>query len=134
MSIAVQTAPVATTARRAVGPSPLRVFPLAISGNVFGWTADVEATEGILDAYAEGGGNFVDTADSYAAGRSEIMIGNWMRAKRNRHKMVVATKVGKSADNAGLSARAITRSVDASLERLRTDHIDLLYLHIDDES
>ena len=132
MTIAVQTGPVTTEQRRAVGPSPLRVFPIAISGNVFGWTADVAATEGILDEYTAAGGNFIDTADAYAAGRSEIMIGNWMRAKRNRADVVVATKIGKSADNPGLSPRAIAASVDASLHRLRTGYIDLLYLHIDD--
>jgi aryl-alcohol dehydrogenase-like predicted oxidoreductase len=124
----------ARSVQRRVGASDLHVFPLAISGNVFGWTADVVSTNGILDAYAAGGGNFVDTADSYAAGRSEIMIGNWMRDRRNRPDMVVATKVGKSADNPGLSARALTASVHASLERLRTGYIDLLYLHVDDDS
>lgn len=134
MEIAVQTGEVATTTLRAIGTSPLRVYPLAMSGNVFGWTADVEATEGILDAYTAAGGNFIDTADSYAGGRSEIMIGNWMRAKRNRGDVVVATKIGKSADNPGLSPRAIVAAVDASLHRLRTGYIDLLYLHIDDDS
>jgi aryl-alcohol dehydrogenase-like predicted oxidoreductase len=119
---------------RTIGSSDLRVFPLAMSGNVFGWTADSATTIDILDAYESFGGNFIDTADSYAAGRSEIMIGNWMRDRRNRSAMVVATKVGKSADNPGLSARAITRSVEASLDRLRTSYIDLLYLHIDDLS
>jgi aryl-alcohol dehydrogenase-like predicted oxidoreductase len=119
---------------RTIGSSDLRVFPLAISGNVFGWTADAETTGDILDAYASYGGNFIDTADAYAAGRSEIMIGNWMRDNRNRSDMVVATKVGKSADNPGLSARAITKAVEASLIRLRTSYIDLLYLHIDDET
>ena len=84
--------------RRLVGLTDLRVFPIALSGNVFGWTADTTVTEGVLDAYWELGGNFVDTADSYAAGRSETMIGNWMRDRRNRADMVVATKVGKSAD------------------------------------
>jgi aryl-alcohol dehydrogenase-like predicted oxidoreductase len=124
----------ARSVHRQVGASDLHVFPLAISGNVFGWTSDVVATNAILDAYTAGGGNFVDTADSYAAGRSEIMIGNWMRDRRNRPDMVVATKVGKSADNPGLSAKALTASVHASLERLRTGYIDLLYLHVDDES
>ncbi|PRY69699.1 aryl-alcohol dehydrogenase-like predicted oxidoreductase [Glaciihabitans tibetensis] len=117
---------------RRIGVSDLRVFPLAMSGNVFGWTAGSETTESILDAYAAAGGNFIDTADSYAAGRSEIMIGNWMRDRRNRAEMVVATKIGKNADNLGLRARTITRAVNASLERLQTSHIDLLYLHIDD--
>ena len=118
--------------RRPLGQSPLRVFPLAIGGNVFGWTADNSATNDILDTYFEHGGNFIDTADSYAAGRSEIMIGNWMRDRRVRSGIVVATKVGKSNDNPGVSAQAISRAVNASLERLKTDYIDLLYLHVDD--
>ena len=117
---------------RRIGSSDLRVFPLAISGNVFGWTADDATTNGILDEYVAHGGNFIDTADSYAAGRSEIMIGNWMRARRNRDGIVVATKVGKSAENPGLRARVLTRAVNASLERLGVGYIDLLYLHIDD--
>jgi len=117
---------------RRIGASDLLVYPLAMSGNVFGWTADDATTNGILDSYAADGGNFIDTADSYAAGRSETMIGNWMRNRRNRNDIVVATKVGKSADNPGLKARVLTRAVHASLQRLGTDRIDLLYLHIDD--
>ena len=117
---------------RSVGSSDLSVFPLALSGNVFGWTADDAETDSILDAYAEQGGNFIDTADSYAGGRSETMIGNWMRKRRTRGNMIVATKVGKSADHPGLRARALTKAVHASLNRLGTDRIDLLYLHIDD--
>lgn len=118
--------------RRRIGSSDLRVFPLAISGNVFGWKADDATTDAILDAYTTAGGNFIDTADSYAAGRSEIMIGNWMRSRRNRDEMVIATKVGKSAENPGLRARVLTRAVRASLARLSVSRIDLLYLHIDD--
>jgi aryl-alcohol dehydrogenase-like predicted oxidoreductase len=117
---------------RRIGSSDLSVFPLAMSGNVFGWTADDATTNGILDEYVAQGGNFIDTADSYAAGRSEIMIGNWMRARRNRDGIVIATKVGKSAENPGLRARVLTRAVNASLERLGVAYIDLLYLHIDD--
>jgi len=135
----LSTGPAPTTGpipsvHRSIGPSDLRVFPLAISGNVFGWTADVESTNGILDSFFADGGNFVDTADSYAGGRSEIMIGNWMRDRRNRDDIIVATKIGKSADNPGLTRRAIVAAVDASLQRLQTSHIDLLYLHIDDTS
>lgn len=128
------TVPTVVSRLRKLGASELRVFPLAIGGNVFGWTTDAETTEGILNRYAELGGNFIDTADSYASGRSEIMIGNWMRERRNRSEIVVATKVGKSADNPGLSATMIMRSVNASLERLQTSYIDLLYLHIDDST
>lgn len=120
--------------RRRLGQSDLRVFPLAIGGNVFGWTADSQTTVDILDTYFEHGGNFVDTADSYAGGRSEIMIGNWMRERHNRAQMVIGTKIGKSAESPGVTASAIYRAVNSSLERLGTDYIDLLYLHIDDES
>ena len=86
MTTAIDTGRPSASARsgqRQIGASDLHVFPLAMSGNVFGWTADVVSTNAILDEYAAGGGNFVDTADSYAAGRSEIMIGNWMRDRRN---------------------------------------------------
>ena len=126
------TGPTAIARLRPLGQSELRVFPMAIGANVFGWTADSEATTGILDSYVELGGNFIDTADSYASGRSEIMIGNWMRDRRNRSQLVIATKIGKSADNPGLSASMVMRSVNASLERLQTSYLDLLYLHIDD--
>ena len=118
--------------RRRIGSSDLEVFPIALSGNVFGWTADSAESERVLDAYAAHGGNFVDTADSYAGGRSEIILGNWLRARGVRDDIVVATKAGKSADHPGVTARAITAAVEASLRRLRTDRIDLLYLHIDD--
>ncbi|MGV8896667.1 MAG: aldo/keto reductase [Rhodoglobus sp.] len=128
------TAPIALgpTRLRVVGNSDLRVYPIAISGNVFGWTADDDAAHRILDSYVANEGNFIDTADSYAAGRSETMIGNWMKSRRNRSNLVVATKVGKSAENPGLRARVLTRAVNASLDRLGVQHIDLLYLHIDD--
>ncbi len=124
------TAPVAIPRR--IGPSDLRVFPIALSGTVFGWTADGPTTTGILDRFVELDGTFIDTADSYAGGRSEIMIGNWMRERRNRDSLTIATKVGKSPDHPGLSASAIRSSVEASLRRLRVNHIDLLFLHIDD--
>ena len=118
--------------RRRIGTSELRVFPLAISGKMFGWKADDATTDAILDTYTAHGGNFVDTADSYSSGRSEVMIGNWMRSRRSRDDTVLATKVGRSADHPGVTARAITAAVEASLRRLRTDRLDLLYLHIDD--
>ena len=127
---ALATAPVAIPRR--IGQSALRVFPIALSGTVFGWTADGPTTTSILDRFVELDGSFIDTADSYAGGRSEIMIGNWMRERRNRDSLTIATKVGKSPDHPGLSASAIQASVEASLRRLRVNHIDLLFLHIDD--
>lgn len=121
-----------TSFRRSVGPSDLRVFPIALGGDVFGWTADGPQTQQVLDRYYLHGGNFIDTADCYAGGRSEFMIGGWMQSRRNRDELVISTKVGKGADFPGVTATAITRSVEDSLERLRTDRIDLLYLHLDD--
>ncbi|MCA1942539.1 MAG: aldo/keto reductase [Yonghaparkia sp.] len=127
---ALSTAPVVLPRR--IGPSDLQVFPIALSGTVFGWTADGPTTTAVLDRYVELGGTLIDTADSYAGGRSEIMIGNWMQARGNRDALTIATKVGKSADNPGLSSSAIRAAVQASLRRLRIDRIDLLFLHIDD--
>lgn len=117
---------------RTIGPSDLRVFPITLGGTKFGWMSDGPEANDILDTFTVHGGNFVDTADSYAGGRSEIIIGNWMRDRRNRADVVVSTKIGKSADNPGLSSRAVRRAVEASLVRLRTSYIDLLFLHVDD--
>ncbi len=118
--------------RRRLGTSDLRVFPMALSGNVFGWTADDKSSLDVLDTYFKVGGNFVDTADSYGDGRSEELIGEWMHSRRMREDVVLATKIGKSLDNPGLTPLSIERAVEASLRRLGTDHIDLLYLHVDD--
>jgi len=118
--------------RRRLGSSDLHVFPLALNGNVFGWRVDGPTTQQILDRYWLHGGNFLDTADCYAGGRSEIMIGTWMASRRNRDQIVISTKVGKGADFPGVTARAITSAVHDSLRRLRTDRIDLLSLHVDD--
>ena len=119
---------------RRIGSSDLSVFPIALSGKAFGWTADHDQAEALIDRYLEAGGNFIDTADSYAGGRSEVIIGNWLRRRRARDAVVLATKVGKSADHPGLGAVALTAAVEDSLVRLQTDRIDLLYLHIDDRS
>lgn len=118
--------------RRAVGSSDLKVFPLAVGSEAFGWRAGPEAAHAILDRYFEVGGNFVDTADSYAGGRSELMIGAWMRDRRNRSEIVLSTRVGRGADHPGVTPRALTRAVESSLQRLGTDVLDLLYLDVDD--
>ncbi len=119
----------------------LAVSPLALGGNVFGWTADEAESFAVLDAYAAGGGNFIDTADAYSAwvpgnkgGESETVIGDWLTSRRNRSEVVVATKVGAHPDYKGLSPATIKAAVDESLTRLRTDYIDLYYTHYDDES
>lgn len=122
------------TRRRQLGEAGPRVFPIAIGGNAFGWTASEESSYAILDAYREYGGNLIDTADSYAAGRSEAIIGDWMKSRASRDEFVIATKIGKSVEMPGLSAGAVNGAVEASLRRLRTDRIDVLFLHFDDSS
>lgn len=130
-----------TAPRRTIGNSDLSVYPLSLGGNVFGWTADRDTSFAVLDGYTAAGGNFVDTADGYSAwvpgntgGDSERIIGEWFDARGNRDDVVVATKVSQHPDFKGLAGDNILRAADASLERLRTDHIDLYYAHFDDES
>ncbi|KQR54971.1 alcohol dehydrogenase [Leifsonia sp. Leaf336] len=127
-----RTAPLSIIAPRRIGESDLAVYPLSLGASVFGWTADGDTSLAILDRFAALGGNFIDTADSYVGGRSEVLIGKWMRERGNRDGLVVATKVGRHHENPGLGSVSVVRAVEASLERLQTDHIDLLYFHDDD--
>ncbi|MEC5183568.1 aryl-alcohol dehydrogenase-like predicted oxidoreductase [Cryobacterium sp. MP_3.1] len=124
--------PAAPDIRRTIGDTDLTVHPLALGCSVFGWTTDGDTAMAILDRHWELGGNFLDTADSYAAGRSEVLIGSWMRTRGLRDDTIVSTKIGRNRDNPGLSPRSIVGAVHASLERLGTDHIDLLHFHYDD--
>jgi aryl-alcohol dehydrogenase-like predicted oxidoreductase len=126
------------TSLRKLGSSDLAVFPLALGGNVFGWTSDEAQSFAVLDAFAAAGGNFVDTADSYSAwaegnkgGESETIVGNWVKARGNRSDVVIATKVSQHPEYRGLSAANIKAAADASLRRLGTDYIDLYYTHFD---
>src|SRR3954471_22494590 len=112
----------------------LNVYGLCLGGNVFGWTADRDASFAVLDAYVQAGGNFIDTADTYMRpnmGISETIIGEWTASRGNRDELVIATKVGSDG---GLSAANIAAHVDGSLQRLQTDRIDLYYAHKDDGS
>lgn len=125
--------------RVTLGSSDLSVSRLALGGNVFGWTADREASFAVLDAYAAAGGNFVDTADVYSAwvpgntgGESETIVGEWLRSRGGRDAVVVATKVGAHPEASGLSAATVRSATEASLRRLGLDHVDLLYTHRDD--
>ncbi|MFH8489856.1 aldo/keto reductase [Streptomyces longisporoflavus] len=129
------------TSLRKLGSSDLEVFPLALGGNVFGWTADEARSFSVLDAYTAAGGNFIDTADVYSAwadgnkgGESETVIGNWFAARGNRSDVVLATKVGAHPQYKGLSPNTIKAGAEESLRRLRTDYIDLYYTHYDDPS
>ena len=117
---------------RQLGQSNLFVHPVALGTSTFGWTTSQAVATDQLNTFVERGGNFIDTADSHSLGRSEHIIGTWMRARGNRESLVMSTKVGRHPDAEGLSARALVHAVDASLERLQTDHIDLLYFHGED--
>jgi aryl-alcohol dehydrogenase-like predicted oxidoreductase len=128
---------------RNLGRSGLRVPPLCLGGNVFGWTATEAASFAVLDAAVGAGLNFIDTADVYSVwasghrgGESETVIGNWLKRTAKRKDMVIATKVGAemSPDHKGLSAAHIAQSVEGSLRRLQTDYIDLYFAHRDDAS
>jgi aryl-alcohol dehydrogenase-like predicted oxidoreductase len=129
------------TSRITLSNTNLSVYPLCLGGNVFGWSANEEESFAVLDAYFAAGGNFIDTADVYSewkpgnkGGESETIIGNWMKARNNRHEIVIATKVSKLSTRPGLSATNIKAALDDSLRRLQTDHIDLYYSHEDDQT
>ena len=126
---------------RPLGRSGLTVAPLALGGNVFGWTADEAASFAVLDAFVDDGFNLIDTADVYSTwvpghrgGESETMIGRWLKKSGKRNRVVLATKVGKDMGDGriGLAPKYIKQAVDASLQRLQTDHIDLYQSHDDD--
>jgi aryl-alcohol dehydrogenase-like predicted oxidoreductase len=125
---------------RAIPGTDLDVSEICLGGNVFGWTADRDSAFAVLDAFLAGGGNFIDTADSYSAfapgncgGESETIIGEWLAARPGaRERVVLATKVGKLPHFMGLSPENIRAAAEASLARLGTDRIDLYYAHSDD--
>ena len=128
---------------RKLGRTGMKVAALCLGGNTFGWTTDQKASEAVLDAYLEAGGNFIDTADVYSrwapgntGGESETALGIWMTARKNRHAVIMATKacgpMGPGPNDAGLSRLHVMRAVEASLRRLQTDYIDLYQAHWDD--
>ncbi len=127
--------------KRKLGNSPIEIAPLALGGNVFGWTIDQQTSFQILDGFVDAGFTFIDTADIYSTwvpghtgGESETIIGNWLKQTGKRSKVVIATKVGldMSPQDKGLSKSYIVRAVETSLRRLQTDHIDLYQSHKDD--
>ena len=125
---------------RMLGRSDLKVSPLCFGGNVFGWTIDEKRSFELLDAFVGAGFNFMDTADVYSTwmpghqgGESETIIGNWMNSRGNRARVVIATKAGmEMRGQKGLSKAHILASVEGSLQRLRTDFIDLYQSHVAD--
>ena len=127
---------------RRLGSSDLTIAPLVLGGNVFGWTADAQASFAVLDAFVAGGGTMIDTADVYSAwapghkgGESEQVIGDWLRRSGRRGAVQIATKVGMLPGEGGakLAPARIAAACDASLRRLGVDTIDLYFAHQDDE-
>jgi len=129
------------TGKRKLGNSSLEVAPLMFGGNVFGWTADEATSFALLDKFVDAGLNFIDTANVYSSwvpgnrgGESETIIGKWLKRSGKRDQVVIATKVGKpmGEGKVGLGKAYIRQAVEASLQRLQTDYIDLYQSHDDD--
>jgi aryl-alcohol dehydrogenase-like predicted oxidoreductase len=126
---------------RQLGRSDVRIAPLVLGCNVFGWNVDEPTSHRILDAFVDAGFNAIDTSDSYSrwvpghpGGESETIIGNWLSTSGKRDKVVLATKVGEDmGEGRSLCKDYILRECDASLRRLKTDRIDLYQTHFDDE-
>jgi aryl-alcohol dehydrogenase-like predicted oxidoreductase len=136
------------TSFRTLGQSGLVVSPIALGTMTFGpgeWGADDSTSRAIFDAYRAAGGNFIDTADIYSGGASEILVGQFIKETGARDEVVLATKFafngsaspliatqagGKNPNAGGAGAKNIHRALDASLTRLGTDYIDLYWMHI----
>jgi aryl-alcohol dehydrogenase-like predicted oxidoreductase len=126
--------------KRPLGHSGLSAAPLALGGNVFGWTADEKTSFEILDRFVDGGFELVDTANSYSTwvpghkgGESEAIIGKWLEKSGKRNRVLIATKVGMEVEgDKGLKRSQIEHHVEQSLKRLKTDRIDLYQTHKDD--
>lgn len=129
--------------KRQLGRSELQVAPLALGGNVFGWTIDEKTSFQLLDGFVAAGFNLIDTADIYSrwapgnkGGESETIIGNWLKIRGNRDKVIIATKVGGDMGQGqkDISRKYILEEVEQSLKRLQTDYIDLYQTHWDVET
>ena len=127
---------------RPFGRSGLRLSPLSLGGNVFGWSAGEEASFEVLDAYVAAGGNVIDSANIYSAwvpgnagGESETIVGRWIAARGRHDDVVVVTKIGMAGGEQpkGLTRDLIRKGAEDSLGRLGIDRIDLFYAHEDDE-
>ncbi len=123
-----------------LGRTGLKVSALCLGTMQWGWTADEAASFAVMDAFAEAGGTFIDSADIYSrwvegnhGGVSEEIIGRWLAARGNRQQMIIATKLrgamGDGPNDQGLSRKHVIDAAEASLRRLQTDYIDLYQTH-----
>ncbi len=127
--------------KQQLGNTDLYIYPIAFGGNVFGWTLDEKKSFEILNGFTEAGFNFIDTADVYSrwapgntGGESERIIGKLLKEKKNRHDIVLTTKVGSDMGDGkkGLKKAYILKAIEDSLQRLKTDYLDLYHTHFDD--
>jgi aryl-alcohol dehydrogenase-like predicted oxidoreductase len=116
------------TLRVPLGDSGHQTFPLMLGAAEFGWNVDLETSHDILDRYVEFGGNAVHTADGFSGGRSEHIIGQWLRSRGRRDRTVLSARIGSHADNPGLGSTNLVRAVEGSLTRLDVERIDVVYL------
>lgn len=114
--------------RVTIGETRIETFPLILGAAEFGWNVDLETSHAILDRYVEFGGNAIHTADGFSGGRSEHIIGQWLRSRGHRDGAVLGVRVGTHADNPGLGSVNLVRAVEGSLTRLGVERIDVLYL------
>lgn len=112
---------------------------LVFGGNVFGWTIDRDRSFEVLDAFYEAGGRMIDTAEGYSSwipghkgGESETVIGEWQESRAVRKELLIGTKTGMGGPPGALKPENVAAALEASLERLRTDYVDLYYAHRDD--
>jgi aryl-alcohol dehydrogenase-like predicted oxidoreductase len=117
--------------RRPLGRSELVIESLVFGGNVFGWTLEEDKAFAVLDAYVDHGFTAIDTANTYGKGKSETIIGKWMKARGNRDSIHLFTKLGSemSPTDKGLAGSYVPQAFEASLERLQTDYVDLYQCH-----
>jgi aryl-alcohol dehydrogenase-like predicted oxidoreductase len=122
---------------RTLGHSGLAVSPLALGTMTFGtarWGSDEDGSRAVFNAYLDAGGNFIDTADVYSGGRSEELLGGFIAERGLRDRIVLATKAGfatgQGPHTGGNGAKHIYSALDGSLKRLRTDHVDLFWIHV----
>lgn len=119
---------VGETIRVSLGESGATVFPLMLGAAEFGWNVDLETSHAILDRYVEYGGNAIHTADGFSGGRSEHILGQWLRTRGRRDRTVLSVRIGAHADNPGLGSINLVRAVEGSLTRLDVERIDVVYL------
>ena len=123
---------------RFLGKSGLKVSELAMGTQTFGWGADQKAAHAIADRFVDAGGNMFDTSSTYNDGESESILGEWLKTRKHRDSLVVASKVyfatGDGANDIGLSRKHIFEVVERSLRRLRTDYVDIYQAHCYDLS